>query len=552
MTSLAVVEPTLQAQRESFSLPIHDATYLLVRGSVALVLGVILFMNIHGDSKVSSIPLINQAKGLDIANWGWRWRFAFYAEELLQKGMALYKDRPFKLMTDSGEIIVLPSKLVSTIGSEDRLLLRESVAEDFHAHLPGFEVFAAAARYDQLGQSVVRKRLTRSLNKITEPLSQEVSFATELRLGNGKEWKKVYIYKEILDIVARSSSRVFLGPEICRNEAWLDITKRYTSEAFIGSAILRAFPNWFRNVAHWVIPQCRNLRWMAPKAREIITPFIEERRRLRAESLAKGEEPEKFDDAIDWFEDESNGAPYDAAIAQLGLSMAAIHTTSDLLTETLLRLARRPELVEELRSEVIQELRKDGWKKTSLYNMKLLDSVIKESQRLRPISMGKQFRSSVTKKYDTNSDKIVSMVRKAVEDVPLPTGEVIPKGHRTVVLTDQHRSAELFTNPDVFDGHRFVRQRACPETENTAHFVSTTSSSLGFGHGKHACPGRFFAANELKVILCHLLVKYDWKVGPNAPAEPEPLKYSFALQADPWAQVYLKRRDRDGLDIDAI
>lgn len=30
-----------------------------------------------------------------------------------------------------------------------------------------------------------------------------------------------------------------------------------------------------------------------------------------------------------------------------------------------------------------------------------------------------------------------------------------------------------------------------------------------FGYGKHACPGRFFAGNELKLILVKMLEKYE-------------------------------------------
>lgn len=32
-----------------------------------------------------------------------------------------------------------------------------------------------------------------------------------------------------------------------------------------------------------------------------------------------------------------------------------------------------------------------------------------------------------------------------------------------------------------------------------------------FSFGAHNCPGRFFAANEIKIALCHLLLKYDWR-----------------------------------------
>ena len=34
---------------------------------------------------------------------------------------------------------------------------------------------------------------------------------------------------------------------------------------------------------------------------------------------------------------------------------------------------------------------------------------------------------------------------------------------------------------------------------------------LPFGLGKHACPGRHFAVNEIKFALHHLLLKYDIK-----------------------------------------
>lgn len=32
---------------------------------------------------------------------------------------------------------------------------------------------------------------------------------------------------------------------------------------------------------------------------------------------------------------------------------------------------------------------------------------------------------------------------------------------------------------------------------------------VAFGHGRHACPGRFFAANELKAMLAHVVSEYD-------------------------------------------
>jgi cytochrome P450 len=50
-----------------------------------------------------------------------------------------------------------------------------------------------------------------------------------------------------------------------------------------------------------------------------------------------------------------------------------------------------------------------------------------------------------------------------------------------------------------------------PEKEMFRHFVSTSPEHMAFGFGKHSCPGRFFAAIEVKIALCHILLKYDFK-----------------------------------------
>ena len=41
--------------------------------------------------------------------------------------------------------------------------------------------------------------------------------------------------------------------------------------------------------------------------------------------------------------------------------------------------------------------------------------------------------------------------------------------------------------------------------------MTTGEDAISFGHGKHACPGRFFASNEIKVILVGLLMRYEFK-----------------------------------------
>ncbi|KAG6071489.1 hypothetical protein E4U30_007686 [Claviceps sp. LM220 group G6] len=42
--------------------------------------------------------------------------------------------------------------------------------------------------------------------------------------------------------------------------------------------------------------------------------------------------------------------------------------------------------------------------------------------------------------------------------------------------------------------------------------TATSEQHLPFGHGRHACPGRFFVSYEIKMLLAHLLTNYDIKM----------------------------------------
>lgn len=52
-------------------------------------------------------------------------------------------------------------------------------------------------------------------------------------------------------------------------------------------------------------------------------------------------------------------------------------------------MSSHPRYIDELREEIVKVLREDGgWKKTSLSKMKLLDSCMKESQRVNVLASG--------------------------------------------------------------------------------------------------------------------------------------------------------------------
>lgn len=176
--------------------------------------------------------------------------------------------------------------------------------------------------------------------------------------------------------------RIFLGEPLCRDEAWLKLATEYATIGWNAANELRDWPATLRPIVHWFLPGCTKARAHVKSARNIITPHIDRRRQLKAEG-------HKFNDAVEWFEEASKGLPYDPAIAQLILSLAALHGTTDLICQVMTQIARHPEMIEPLRAEITKVVRAQGLTQNSLQQMKLLDSFIKECQRVKPIHSGR-------------------------------------------------------------------------------------------------------------------------------------------------------------------
>ena len=121
-----------------------------------------------------------------------------------------------------------------------------------------------------------------------------------------------------------------------------------------------------------------------------LEPHLQRREKIKAAALARGESS-PFNDSIEWYEQE--GSTLNPAINQVSLSVVAIHTTTDLLCEAMINIATHPELFKPMREEVVRVLSSQGLKKTALYELQLMDSVLKETQRLKPIQLGKKIRT---------------------------------------------------------------------------------------------------------------------------------------------------------------
>jgi len=250
-----------------------------------------------------------------------------------------------------------------------------------------------------------------------------------------------------------------------------------------------------------------------------IGPLIEERRKLRAEYGPNY--PDKPVDMLSWMMDEAKGEEQsirNLTLRLLTLNFASLHTTSTTFAHGLLELANHPEYIEPIRVQVEQAINTYGWTKIAIAQMSKLDSFLREDQRLAGLGA-------------------VTMGRKALHDFVFEDGTYIPKGSMVQVASwSRHHDDRVWKDAKTFHGFRYSELEEGEISKN--QMVATNTSFLQFGHGRHACPGRFFASLEMKTMMAYLLMNYDIK----AVAPPKHFWFELNLVTDPRAQIMIKKR----------
>ena len=352
-----------------------------------IILGIIYYV-LTGERPYAALPVIA------IERKGWKsllpgkFSWIMNSKQILAKGTNQCSSC-FQVLTGSGYKVIVPNRFANELKSHPDLNFNEAFTKDFYVDYPGFDGHRQGLKDETFIQEVVRVKLTQSLGLVTDDLVDETAASVHDIWGEDPEWHTRPVKDDILNLVARLSSRVFLGKELCRNERWLSISKDYTVDTFMASNLLHLVPDLVRPIVYWFIPTCTRLRKEVRDSRRLITPEVNKRIEQAQKALEANEKPPKTADTIGWMVEVAKGRPVDYVAGQLSLTMAAIHTTSETTAKCLANLCDHPEIVDPLRNEMIKVLREDGWSKTTLYKMKLLDSFLKEVQRLDGLAKSK-------------------------------------------------------------------------------------------------------------------------------------------------------------------
>ncbi|KAF7347453.1 hypothetical protein MVEN_01501300 [Mycena venus] len=180
----------------------------------------------------------------------------------------------------------------------------------------------------------------------------------------------------------------------------------------------------------------------------------------------------------------------------LNLEFGSIHTSSNFGSHTLFHLATLSEAeLDGIRHEIIEALESEGgYNKASLSKMRKLDSTLRECSKTERLS---------------------------------------PPGYNIAVpLKCLHFDPGVYPEPEKFDCFRFSKLREMEESDVKYGFTTVEKNFAPFGLGRHACPGRFFASMELKIILSHMLLNYDISLPDGMKEAPKAMRLSTFVMPD--------------------
>jgi len=134
------------------------------------------------------------------------------------------------------------------------------------------------------------------------------------------------------------------------------------------------------------------------------------------------------------------------------------------------------------------------------------------------------------------------MVRKAMVPHTFSDGTHLPAGAWMGAPAAEIQKSNFIPNPTVFDGFRWERMGVENQISGKSgkySAVTTSFDHLVWGHGKYACPGRFFATTVEKILLSYIIERFEVRCPEGRPKNK---LFGMACVADPEGVIELKMR----------
>lgn len=405
----------------------------------------------------------------------------------------------------------------------------------------------------------MKKDMNTILETIALGLSDELGVAFDTHFGTDTaNWKEIDLVLAIRQIVAQAASRFTVGLPLCRNKEYLDVSFGAVDTFFTHPAICSHVPA----ILLPIVGRLSGLKFkmFERKAKKLFEPLYRER--VQMLKYAKGDTPSpEPQDHLQMMlryaqEERPEELNLDMITKRLLIAnLGSYHQTAMQSTNILLNIiGSDPEFntVAKLRDESARIIGSDyrqGWTRRNAGCMLMADSVMRETLRLH--NFGGR---NITRRVMT--DGVVTE-----DGIKLPKNSIISFLSRPV-----HYDEEKFDEALKFDPFRFSRIREAAQSGGQAAdgsleanlksasagggtaipmaFVSTSADFLPFGHGKHACPGRFLVDFEMKMIITYVLMHYDIKFPDSYLGKrPENLEMAEVVMPPDGVKIMVKRRE---------
>ena len=426
----------------------------------------------------------------------------------------------FPDFSGKSEILIPRSQLSWLLDQPDHVL---SVSEYHFDVLEGNYAFTDARLLgDPYHEHVIHKYLPRRVGQMIPGMYEEIAASFDETWGMDMEdWREIGVFDNLMVMIPRAVNRMLVGLPLCRNQDYLTNMAKFAMDVMTASAFfLRFTPQVLKPIVGRIVTIPN--RYHYGRTAKYTLPLIKE----RLANFKRKEEDLDFEweapnDYVTWqialakSENREDELTPDMISRRLmPLNFAAIHTTTLTITNCLFDvISCDPSLgyLDGIREEATRILAEEGgqWTKSGLARFHRADSVIRESMRIR---------NFMTR----------GILRKVMSDegvVNDAEGWRAPKG--AVIGLDVHNiqhDPEIYPDPETYDAFRFSRIKE-EGTHNTANddvqddvenlklkntgLITTSDAFFPFGHGRHACPGRFFVALELKMLLAYMVMNYE-------------------------------------------
>lgn len=319
-----------------------------------------------------------------------RWQFFRNGPALIREGYAKYKDGFFKV--SGNDLLIVPNKYLAELASmpPEILSLNTAIVDAFQR----LHSITAVITDNSLQSRMLTSRLTPKLGHHV-PLVQEQfrKYLPHELPATEKGWTSVNALDLARRMVHRGVATQFVI-ELAEDEEYLSTAISYSENGFKHNFLLRVFPDWVKPVVARLLPTSWGVDRALKKAKRMIIPLIRERHRREQEDP----DYEKPDDFLQHLIDGGREIHDDMETTVQRLMVTYLGSgpsTMIAVAQVLFDLCVHPEYVEPLRNEALEVLRKGGYTKQALTDMKKMDSFMRESQRLSPPTLRQSNLSSV-------------------------------------------------------------------------------------------------------------------------------------------------------------